>query len=354
MLVRRGGPKGAPGERHWFLFKERDEFANAKKPITEARPLSVATSRDLDEIAAQADRVWGPQGETRRKKVRTTAPLQKAPLQKARLTKAPRKTARVNAAAAKTARKRPAKKASAAEDVVAGVRLSHPDKVLYPEQGYTKRDLAAYYEQVAEWMLPHIVGRPLALVRCPAGCGKPCFFQKHPGEETLKHFAQIDVSLTRQAEYNLSVKDTAGLIELVQMGVLEMHVWGSTARKLERPDRLIFDLDPDPHIDWSEVADATRAVRLVLEELGLATFLKTTGGKGMHIVVPIAARTDWDDAKAFCKSVADFVVRAAPDRFIATMSKAAHRGKVFVDYLRNGRGATAVAPYSTRAARAPP
>ncbi len=339
MLVRRGGSKAAPDERHWFLFKERDEFANSKKPITDAKPLSVATGRDLDEIAAQADRVWGPDGETRRKKSRTTV----------QGTKATRKMAKVSAAAAKTAKKSPATNAASAEDVVAGVRLSHPDKILYPEQGYTKRDLAAYYEQVAQWMLPHIVGRPLALVRCPAGCGKPCFFQKHPGEGTLKHLAPVDVSLTSKAEYNLSVKDTASLIELVQMGVLEMHVWGSTARKLERPDRLIFDLDPDPHVDWSEVVEATRAVRLVLEELGLATFLKTTGGKGLHIVVPIAARTEWDEAKAFCKSVADFVVRAAPDRFIATMSKAARRGKVFIDYLRNGRGATAVAPYSTRA-----
>jgi bifunctional non-homologous end joining protein LigD len=140
----------------------------------------------------------------------------------------------------------------------------------------------------------------------------------------------------------------AGLIELVQMGVLEIHIWGSAARNIERPNRLIFDLDPDPAVKWTEVIQAAREIRVVLEELGLTTFLKTTGGKGLHVVVPIQARTDWDDAKSFCKAVADLMVRVAPERYIATMSKAARKGKIFVDYLRNGRGATSIAPYSTR------
>jgi bifunctional non-homologous end joining protein LigD len=133
------------------------------------------------------------------------------------------------------------------------------------------------------------------------------------------------------------------------MGVLEIHVWGSRAGQLEKPDRLVFDLDPDPSVDWPQVINAARSVRLLLEELGLASSLKTTGGKGLHLVVPVQPRTEWDDAKAFCRAVADFYVHAAPDQFIATMSKAVRKGKIFIDYLRNGRGPTSVAPFSTRA-----
>jgi bifunctional non-homologous end joining protein LigD len=231
---------------------------------------------------------------------------------------------------------------------VAGVRLTHPDKVLYADQGITKRDLANYYEQVAEWMLPQVADRVLALVRCPAGSTKPCFFQKHPGEGAPKHLRQVNVAESGAADYNVAVNDLAGLVSLVQMGVLEIHIWGSKTKTLEKPDRLIFDLDPDPSVDWPGVVAAAREVRLVLEELGLTSFLKTTGGKGLHLVVPVQPRLRWDEAKAFCKAVSDFIVRAAPDRYIATMSKAARKGKIFIDYLRNGRGATAIAAYSTR------
>jgi bifunctional non-homologous end joining protein LigD len=237
----------------------------------------------------------------------------------------------------------------ASGDKWAGVRLSHPDKVLYPDRGLTKGDLANYYAQVADWMLPHVAGRPLAIVRCPAGSGKPCFFQKHPGDGAADHLHQVNISEKGAADYHAMIDDVGGLISLVQMAVLEIHVWGSRAGQLEKPDRLVFDLDPDPSVDWPEVIHAAHTVRLLLEELGLASFLKTTGGKGLHLVVPIQPRTEWDKAKAFCHAVADFLVRAAPDRFIATMSKSARKGKIFIDYLRNGRGATAVAAYSTRA-----
>lgn len=236
----------------------------------------------------------------------------------------------------------------AAEAEVAGVRLSHPDKVLYSDQGITKRDLARYYERVADWILPHVVDRPLALVRCPGGRGKPCFFQKHPGEGAPAHLRQVNVSEIGAPEYNLAVKDLAGLIALVQMGVLEIHIWGSRMQHLEKPDRLVFDLDPDASVDWQDVIVAAREVRAVLKELGLDSFPKTTGGKGLHIVVPVRPRTEWAEAKAFCRAVADFMVRAAPDRYIATASKAARKGKIFIDYLRNARGSTAIAPYSTR------
>ena len=211
-----------------------------------------------------------------------------------------------------------------------------------------KLDLAHYYQEVAKWMLPHVENRLLSLVRCPAGSGQKCFFQKHPGDATPDVLRRFDVTEKDKTEEYLALYDLAGLVSLVQMGVLEIHVWGSQADQFEKPDRLIFDLDPDPSVDWPQVVTAAKEVRLLLQELDLDSFIKTTGGKGLHIVVPIQRRMSWDDAKAFCRSVADFMVAAAPDRYIAKMSKVARKGKVFVDYLRNDRGATAVAPYSTR------
>ncbi len=177
MLVRRGGRSAGVDERHWFLFKERDRFAGGKTPITDREPLSVKTNRSLEEIAADADRVWGPDGEKRRHDS-PAAKDGRAPIKRP---KAARKRSRSRVAT----RPQISQSAATSDDVIAGVRLSHPDKVLYPDQGYTKRDLAHYYERIADWMLPHVVGRPLALVRCPAGYGKQCFFQKHPGAAHL-------------------------------------------------------------------------------------------------------------------------------------------------------------------------
>ncbi len=231
---------------------------------------------------------------------------------------------------------------------IAGVSLSHPDKVLYPSDGITKADLAHYYEQVALWMLPQIKNRLLSLVRCPAGSGQKCFFQKHPGPGTSDVFPRFQVQEKQKIEEHITVTNVEGLISLVQMGVLEIHVWGSQADRFEQPDRLVFDLDPDPTVAWPEIVRAAKEVRLLLQELGLVAFVKTTGGKGLHIVVPIAPRSDWQTAKDFCRAVADLMVAAAPDRYIAKMSKAARKNKIFVDYLRNDRGATAIAPYSTR------
>lgn len=232
---------------------------------------------------------------------------------------------------------------------VAGVQLSHPDKVLYPEDGITKLDLAKYYEKVASWMLPHVENRLLSLVRCPEGRAKKCFFQKHPGPVVSDSLRRFDVREKNETEEYIALYDVAGLISLVQMGVLEIHIWGSQADRYERPDLLIFDLDPDPAVLWSEVVTAAKEVRLLLENLELESFIKTTGGKGLHVVVPIQRRTTWADAKAFCKAVADAIVVAAPDRYIAKMSKAARKGKIFVDYLRNDQGSTSIAPFSTRA-----
>ena len=229
---------------------------------------------------------------------------------------------------------------------IAGVRFSNPEKVLYPEQGVTKRELAAYYSRIADWILPHLVDRPLTLVRCPEGRTGQCFYQKHIGEHVPSSVLRVDVG---EPEPYGAITSLQGLLALVQMGVLEVHIWGCHRDKIEQPDYAVFDLDPDEGLPWERVADGARTMRDVLAELGLRTFLKTTGGKGLHVVFPLVRRDDWDEVKAFTKAVAEAVVAAEPGRYTSNMTKASRKGKVFIDYLRNGRGATSICPYSTRA-----
>jgi bifunctional non-homologous end joining protein LigD len=232
---------------------------------------------------------------------------------------------------------------------VAGINLTHPDRIFYPEQGITKRELAAFYEQIADWILPHLSGRPLVLVRCPEGYEKECFYQKHVKEDLPDSIRRISIREQRSVGTYAMVDSLPGLIALVQMGVLELHTWGSTSDRLEYPDRLTFDLDPDPDLRWKQLIDSAQAMRQRLSDLGLHAFIKTTGGKGLHLVVPIAPRHKWDEVKEFSKRVADSMAREAPERYTSTMSKTKRRHKIFIDYLRNSRGATAVAAYSTRA-----
>jgi len=234
------------------------------------------------------------------------------------------------------------------ESTIAGVRLSHPDRVLYPEHKYTKRDLAEYYEKVGEWILPYVVGRPLTLVRCPEGYQGECFFQKHLTGSLPGAVRGVMVEVKGKNEEYVAIENVAGLVALVQMGVLELHPWPAREDNLERPDQLVFDLDPGEGVTWKDIVHGAREVRERLEAAGLKTFLRTSGGKGLHIVVPLSRRNTWEEFKAFAKSVADAMTRDEPDRYIATLSKAKRRGKIFVDYLRNQRGATAVASYSTR------
>ena len=250
-----------------------------------------------------------------------------------------------------------------AEDVVlekpkaskakAKAQLSNPDKVLYPELGISKRELAEYYESVAALMLPHVYHRPLTLLRCPEGTAKQCFFQKHPGEGLADGLIRVQVpSSDGNSEY-AAIDDERGISGLAQMGVLEAHVWGALSEDADHPDLLVFDLDPDPSVGFGEVIVAAKAVRQLLEkDHGLKSWLKTTGGKGLHVTVPIVPRADWDEVKAFCKEIAEELTRREPDRYVATMSKAKRKGKTFIDYLRNGRGQTFVAPYSPRAREA--
>jgi bifunctional non-homologous end joining protein LigD len=230
------------------------------------------------------------------------------------------------------------------------VRLTHPERVLYPDNGLTKLDLAGYYAQVAERMLPHLVDRPLSIVRCPSGQGKACFFQKHPGAETPASLLRVPVQEENEVEDYVAVQDLEGLLSLIQISALEIHTWGSRRDRLDQPDRMIFDLDPDESVPWPRVIEAALELRESLIRLDLTSFVKTTGGKGLHIVVPInPRRPEWDAVKTFSRRFAEKFVANTPSLFVATMSKAARKGKIFIDYLRNGRGSTSIAPYSTRA-----
>jgi bifunctional non-homologous end joining protein LigD len=248
------------------------------------------------------------------------------------------------------AAKRPAALSSQTpDDTVAGVQLSHPDKPYFPEAGITKRDLARYYETVASRALPYLRDRPLALVRCPDGWRGQCFYQKHADRSVHASVSRIDVPEGRGTATYFGANSAQALAGLVQWGVIELHPWGSRAPRLDRPDRLIFDFDPDEGVAWKPLVEAVGALRVLLDDLGLAGFLKTTGGKGLHVVVPIRATLGFDEAKGFTRAVAEFLVRTFPDRFTATVSKAKRKGRIFIDYLRNAEGATAVAPYAVRA-----
>jgi bifunctional non-homologous end joining protein LigD len=235
-----------------------------------------------------------------------------------------------------------------ASSTVAGVTITHPNRMIYPDVKLTKLDIARYYEEIADWILPYLAGRPLTLVRCPEGPGGECFYQKHLRGSMPETVHGVWIKEKDGREEYLAIDDLPGLISLVQMSVLEFHPWPAREDDVEKPDMLVFDLDPGDGVEWKDVVAAAREVRDFLGELGLTSFLRTSGGKGLHIVAPLSRRNTWEEFKAFAKGVADTMTSRAPHRYIATMSKAKRRGKLFIDYLRNQRGATAVASYSTR------
>ncbi len=231
------------------------------------------------------------------------------------------------------------------------LRLTHPQKVLDPESGLTKQQLADFYWAVAERMLPHIADRPLSLVRCPDGAGKPCFYQKHVNHMLPPGVGSVDVpdKKTGVIEPYITLSTPEALAGLAQMGVLEVHPWGSRNADLEHPDRLILDLDPDEDLSWPAVTTAALEVRDRLKKLGLESFLKTTGGKGLHIVAPIQPTLTFAELKDAAHAFVLTMERANPRLYLTKMTKAARKGKIYLDYLRNERGATAVAPFSPRA-----
>ena len=234
-------------------------------------------------------------------------------------------------------------------DQTAHQSLTHPERVVYPSAGITKGEVAAYYRAVSSWLLRDAARRPLSIVRCPDGAEGNCFFQKHPLRSPGSAVKSVRLELRSGQEDYLQIDDQQGLLALVQANTLEFHAWGSRSDAPDQPDRLVFDLDPGPGITWKQVVAAARDVRARLEETGLQSFVRCTGGKGLHVVAPIERGPGWESVKQFCQAFALAMAAHRPTHYVATMSKAKRANRIFIDWLRNGRGATSVASWSLRA-----
>ncbi len=300
--------RGDGKQETWILFKGKDASANEVLDIVATRPESVISGRTVEQVAAAREGA-PPAAGAARTQAELAALVAKLPL---------------------------------------GFPVTSLDKQLWAE-GTTKGELLAYFAVVADWMLPHVANRPLTLVRCPEGAAKPCFFQKHLGKGYPPPIERLPIREASgdQEEY-MVIRDMPGLVACAQMGSLELHTWGARADKPERPDLMVFDLDPDVGMAWDQIALAAFAMRRKLHDLGLTSFVKTTGGEGLHIVVPVKRTLEWDDFKRFSQRVCEQMETEEPTLYTTTVSKAARKGKIFLDYLRNGRGATFVSPYSPR------
>ncbi|WP_448632639.1 MULTISPECIES: DNA ligase D [Pseudomonas fluorescens group] len=232
---------------------------------------------------------------------------------------------------------------------VAGVSITHPDRVIDSLSGVQKAELAQYYADIAPWILPHLKQRPVALLRAPDGIGEEQFFQKHADRLEIPHIRQLDQALDPGHAALMEIDSVQSLVSAAQMGTVELHTWTATHERIETPDLFVLDLDPDPSLPWSAMLETTRLTLSVLDELGLQAFLKTSGGKGMHVIVPLARSEGWDTTKAFAKAISQFLAREVPQKITATLGPKNRVGKVFIDYLRNARGASTVSAYSVRA-----
>jgi bifunctional non-homologous end joining protein LigD len=232
---------------------------------------------------------------------------------------------------------------------VAGVPLSHPERVVFPDEGITKLDLARYYESVGDRIVPHVAGRPLTLVRCPGAVGDDCVFMKHSKVWAPPALRRIRIpEKTKLGEY-LVADSLPAVISLVQMDAVEIHTWNSRAEHVEQPDRIVLDLDPGPRVSWTQVIDSARLVRGALHALGIESWAKTTGSLGLHVVAPILPERDWSECLAFARRVAQVVEREDPGLYTTRYAKAGREAKILIDYLRNNRTNTSIAAFSTRA-----
>ena len=241
------------------------------------------------------------------------------------------------------------RQAASADGDAAGVRISHPDRVIYPDLGISKIQLARYFERLGEWIVPHVAGRPLTLVHCPAGLSAPCHFLKHArawGPNALRR-VQIQEK-TKVGEY-LVADSVEAVVSLAQMGIVEIHTWNSTADDLDRPNRIVWDLDPGPDVSWPRVVKAARLVRDVLASLQLTAWVKTTGGRGLHVVVPVTPERSVAECLEFSRAVSETIAGTDPDAYTTTFAKAGREDKILIDYLRNNRTNTSVCAFSPRA-----
>jgi bifunctional non-homologous end joining protein LigD len=304
-LIRFHG-RGNDKRENWLLIKEKDDDAVSRDgEITESAKTSVASGRPLEAIAKARGGVW----------------------------------------------KSKQKKDTALEDL----HLTHPEKLLFPGAGITKRAFAEYLDLVADRMLVHLANRPLSMLRCPGGQGH-CFFQRHVGSGLPDAIRRLDIpnNSGRHEEPFLMISDKPGLLAAAQIDVLEFHIWGVHADDVERPDRIVFDLDPDPAVQFGKVCEAAAQLRDALTELGLRSFPLLSGGKGVHVIVPITRRHGWETVKQFAGAIAHRFADAAPEQFVANMRKAKRTGRIFIDFFRNDRTASAITPYSARAREGAP
>lgn len=238
--------------------------------------------------------------------------------------------------------------------MAAGVRITHPDKLMFPALGLTKLDIAVYHESVARWMLPHLKGRPLTLVFCPTGVGTGCRYLRHSKVWGPKAIRRVKIQeKTKIGEY-MVVDTIEGLISLVQMNVLEIHTWNSTVDRLERPDRIVLDLDPGRRVTWPQVVAGARKVRAMLTKLRLKAWIKTTGGRGVHIVLPIVPEQDWSECLEFARALAVLMVEQEPEKYTVDFRKAGREDKILIDYLRNNRTNTSICAFAVRAREGAP
>jgi bifunctional non-homologous end joining protein LigD len=231
----------------------------------------------------------------------------------------------------------------------ATTKVSNPDRVIDSSTGLKKLDLVRYYESVADWILPHLIGRPVSLVRGPTGIGGELFFQKHGDKLGIPGIRELDASLWPRHLPLLEIANVQALVGAAQMNVIELHTWNSTVGNIDKPDRVVFDLDPGEGVAWAQLQEAAVLTHTMLNELGLRSWLKTSGGKGLHVLVPLAPRLDYDNVNGFAKAVVQHLAATIPSRFVAKSGAANRTGRIFVDYLRNGHGATTAAAYSARA-----
>src|SRR5690349_558310 len=225
----------------------------------------------------------------------------------------------------------------AASPVVAGIRISHPERPIYPELGVSKLDLVRYYEAIGDWIVPHVHGRPLTLVHCPAGIGGPCLYMKHAKAWGPTALRRVRIQeKTKTGEY-LVADTVAAVVALAQMGIVEIHTWNSTDDDVERPNRMVWDLDPGPEVTWKRTVAAARLLRDVLQTLGLSSWVKTTGGSGLHVVVPIARSVDWSTCLSFSRGLSEAIVRTNPALYTTGFRKQGRERQILIDYLRNNR-----------------
>jgi bifunctional non-homologous end joining protein LigD len=238
---------------------------------------------------------------------------------------------------------------SSSPPTVAGVHISHPDRLIYPDQAISKVQLARYYERIADWIVPHVKGRPLTLVHCPAGIASPCIYLKHAKQWGPNALRRVRIQeKTKVGEY-LVADSIEAVVSLAQMGIVEVHTWNSTDDDVERPNRIVWDLDPGPEVAWKHVATAAKVVRDVLKTLALESWVKTTGGRGLHVVMPIKPTRDWSECLTFSRAVSEAIERTDPQRYTTTFAKAGRERKILLDYLRNNRTNTSVCAFSPRA-----